>query len=253
MDGHSEVAPVISVILATMNCAECLPDALHSIRSQKGDGIECIVIDGGSTDGTVDIIKSYEDLITHSVSEADEGIADAFNKGVKLAKGSLVYFLGADDVLHDENVFRDVINALPSLTKPYFFYGDILYSYKKNSKLIRQNFNDQKFRKFNCIPHQAMFLDRYFFQEYGLFDTRYRYAMDYEHISRFIDSNSPQYINRTIAEMRRYGRSSEVLPAHREMDRVRLARGYATPGQLVFDILVLKVKILIGRLFRVGW
>jgi glycosyltransferase involved in cell wall biosynthesis len=244
---------IISVIIASMNCAECLPNALDSLRSQKGDGFECIVIDGGSTDGTVDVIKSNEDLITHWVSEVDAGIADAFNKGVRLAKGSLVYFLGADDVLHDENVFRDVIKALPSLAKPYFFYGDILYSYKKDSKLIRQNFSARKFRKYNCIPHQAMFLDREFFQQYGLFDTDYRYAMDYEHISRFIDFRSPEYINRVIAEMRRYGRSSDVLPVHAEMDRVRLSLGYVSPKRLVLERFILRVKMAAAHLFGLDW
>ncbi len=251
--GNSKQEPVISVIIATMDCANCLLDALDSLRSQKGVDFECIVIDGGSTDGTVDVIKSNEDIITHWVSEPDEGIADAFNKGVRLATGSLVYFLGADDILHDENVFKDVVKEMSAFEKPYFFYGDILYSYKKGSKLIHKNFSDRKFRKYNCIPHQAMFLDRTFFQKYGLFDTDYRYAMDYEHISRFINFRRPEFVNRVIAEMRRYGRSSEVLPSHWEMDRVRLARGYATRGQLVLDNMVLKAKILIARLFRVGW
>ena len=252
-EGNSESTPVISIIIATMNCVDCLPDALDSIRCQKGVDFECIVIDGGSTDGTVEVIKSNENLLTYWVSEPDEGIADAFNKGVRLVTGSLVYFLGADDILHDENVFRDVIKELPTFEKPYFFYGNILYSYKKSSKLIHKNFSARKFRKYNCIPHQAMFLDRTFFQKYGLFDTDYRYAMDYEHISRFIDSRRPEFINRVIAEMKRYGRSSEVLPAHTEMDRVRLSKGYATRKKILIDHLFLKVKTVVARLVRLNW
>ena len=249
----SQTTSVISVIMATMNCVDCLQDALDSVRKQKGVDLECIVIDGGSTDGTVGVIQANKDLLAYWVSEPDEGIADAFNKGIRWATGSLVYFLGADDMLHDENVLGDVVKALPTFTKPYFFYGDILYLYKEGSKLIHQNFSNKKFRKYNCIPHQAMFLDRDFFVQYGMFDTNYRYAMDYEYISRFIDSRPPEFINRVIAEMRRYGRSSEVLPAHEEMDRVRISKGYANRRKIVSDRLMLRVKMQVAHMFGMDW
>ncbi|NTW87975.1 MAG: glycosyltransferase [Desulfobulbaceae bacterium] len=246
-------SPVISVIIATKNSAACLPAALASLRSQQNASFECIVIDGGSTDGTVRIIEANADIISSWVSEEDDGIASAFNKGLKAATGVLVYFLGADDILYDSLVFVDVIKELPKLKRPYFFYGDLFYSYNKNKKLVRQNYSINKFRRYNCLPHQAMFLERCYFQKYGLFDPQYKYAMDYEHISRFIDTNRPQYINRVIAEMRRYGKSSDVLPVHEEMDRVRLARGYAGKKRLILDYLVLKMKMWAAKTAGVDW
>jgi glycosyltransferase involved in cell wall biosynthesis len=245
--------PAISVIIATKNSVECLAAALTSLRIQEDADFECIVIDGGSTDGTVGVIEANTDIINYWISEEDDGIACAFNKGVRAATGLLMYFLGADDILYDNRVFADVLVELPKLKRPYFFYGDLYYSYNEKKKLIQQNYTIHKFRKYNCLPHQSMFVERSFFQQHGLFDPQFKYAMDYEHISRFIDTSRPQYINRVIAEMKRYGRSSEVIPAHAEMDKVRLAKGYATKKQIVFDNLLLLMKMQIARLFRIGW
>lgn len=251
-DSH-KTSPAISVIIATKNSAECLPAALASLRGQENVDMECLVIDGGSTDGTVEVIEAHLDLINYWVSEEDDGIASAFNKGVRAATGLLVYFLGADDVLHDSRVFADVLQVLPALRRPYFFYGDLYYSYNKTKKLIRRNYSSRKFKRYNCLPHQAMFLEKCFFQQYGLFDPQFKYAMDYEHISRFIDTNRPQYINRVIADMQRYGKSSAVLPVHDEMDRVRLMRGYASRKQLTLDRLFLKVKLSVARITGIDW
>lgn len=246
-------SPAISVIIATKNSAACLPAALASLRSQENADMECLVIDGGSTDGTVEVIKANLDLIDYWVSEEDDGIASAFNKGVRAATGLLVYFLGADDVLCDRRVFADVQDEMVKLRRPYFFYGDLYYSYKKRTKLIRQNYTRHKFRKYNCLPHQAMFLERCFFEQYGLFDQQLKYAMDYEHISRFIETHRPEYFSRVIALMRRYGKSSDVLPVHDEMDRVRLARGYATAKRIAIDRLLLKVKMGVAKMAGIDW
>lgn len=251
--GQKQKTPAISVIIATKNSVECLPAALASLRSQQDSDLECIVIDGGSTDGTIGVIEANGDIINYWISEEDDGIASAFNKGVRAATGLLVYFLGADDVLNDSRVFADVLYKLPTLRRPYFFYGDLYYSYNRKKKLIRQNYTGRKFKKYNCLPHQAMFLERCFFQQYGLFDPQFKYAMDYEHISRFIDAHRPQYINRVIAEMKRYGKSSDVLPVHEEMDRVRFIRGYAGRKQLTLDRLLLKAKMSVARIAGIDW
>jgi glycosyltransferase len=245
--------PAISVIIATKNSVECLAAALTSLRIQEDADFECIVIDGGSTDGTVGVIEANADIINYWISEEDDGIACAFNKGVRRATGLLVYFLGSDDIIHDSRVFADVLFLLPKLKRPYFFYGDLYYSYNEKKKLIQQNYSINKFRKYNCLPHQAMFVERWFFQQYGMFDPQFKYAMDYEHISRFIDTSRPQYINRVIAEMKRCGKSSDVLSAHAEMDQVRLAKGYATKKQIVFDHLLLLVKMQVAKLLGSNW
>ncbi len=243
----------ISVIIATMNCADCLSEALDSVFSQQEADYECIVIDGGSTDGTVEIIRQREHRIAHWLSEPDSGIAEAFNKGVELSSGQLIFFLGADDVLYDDMVFCDVRSSSSRFEHPYFFYGDLYYVYRRKRTLIHRNFDLQKNRRYNCMPHQAMFLDRWFFETYGLFDETYRYAMDYEHISRFIEEYPPRYMERVIACMHRFGHSSNVLPTHAEMDRVRLAKGWATQRQVRRERLLLQIKLLLARTLRLRW
>lgn len=243
----------ISVIIATMNCADCLTGAIDSVFAQQQAGYECIVIDGGSTDATVKIIRQQEHRLSHWVSEPDSGIAEAFNKGIKLSSGRLLFFLGADDVLHDDMVFHDILSSLAQFEEPYFFYGDLFYVYHQKQKLIHRNFNEQKNRRYNCMPHQAMFLDRWFFETYGLFDETYRYAMDYEHISRFIDDYHPRYIDRIIACMHRFGHSSNVLLTHAEMDRVRLAKGWATERQVRRGHLLLRMKLILAQTLGLRW
>jgi len=255
MDNRAENSrdTTISVIIATMNCADCLAAALDSVFCQLDAADECIVIDGGSTDGTIEIIRQRQHRLTSWLSEADSGIAEAFNKGVERSSGRLLYFLGADDVLHDPMVLRDVRNSLLRFEEPYFFYGDLFYIYGRKKKLIHRNFDPKKNRRYNCMPHQAMFLDRWFFETYGLFDETYRYAMDYEHISRFIDEYPPRYLERLIACMHRFGHSTDVLSTHAEMDRVRLARGWATEQQVRRERLVLKLQLLFARTLGLNW
>ena len=251
---HTEQSqPVISVIIATLNCADCLAEALESVRAQVDASFECVVVDGGSTDNTLGIIRQNESWLGAWVSEPDKGIADAFNKGVRLARGEILFFLGADDVLADFHVFADVINMLPKLERPFFFYGDLYYRYQGKKKLVRKNYSWGTFRKYNCLPHQAMFLERSFFDRFGLFDIHYHYAMDYEHISRFIKEFAPGYIPRIVAEMRREGQSTDILATHAEMDKVRLRYGFASPAQILFDRLVLRLKIIVSKVTRSGW
>lgn len=253
VEQRSAHPPLISVILATRNCASCLPAALDSLFGQRTADYECIIVDGGSTDGTLDIIREQEKKIARWISEPDEGIADAFNKGIQLSSGRLLYFMGADDELHDDLVLRDVAEVLPRMREPYFFYGDIVYTYKKKRKLIRRNFRYSKFIRYNCVPHQAMFMDRWFVDAYGPFRPEYKYAMDYEHIARFVEQYPPQYFARTIARMHRYGMSSNVIAAHDEMDRIRLSRGWTTENRVMLDRIVLRLKLAVARTFALNW
>ncbi len=252
-DELNSVNSLISVIVATKDCAKTLPAALDSVIKQQKVNLECLVIDGGSTDGTVEIIKNRSKDITYWISEPDQGIAEAFNKGVKASSGQILYFLGADDVLHDDFVMHNVMNILSKMKKPYFFYGDIIYVYRNARKLIKKNFNYRKFRHYNCIPHQAMFIDKFFFVKYGSFDLNLQYAMDYEHLCRFINLRKPQYIDLIIADMHRYGTSSDVLPAHAEMDQVRVSQGWATSYQVLISKLVVRLKLGIARIFDLNW
>ena len=105
-------APLISIITAVLNGDKTLERTIQSVIDQDYKNIEYIIIDGGSTDGTLDIIKKYDHAIDYWMSEPDEGIYDAFNKGIQISSGEWIYFLGADDYFVDQNVLNTTVHKL---------------------------------------------------------------------------------------------------------------------------------------------
>jgi glycosyltransferase involved in cell wall biosynthesis len=245
--------PLISIITAVRNGADHFEQTVISIESQDFRDFEFIVIDGGSTDGTLDIIERHSRSISYHVSEKDRGISDAFNKGVTAARGRVVLFLGCDDYLHDPGALGRVAEAMKDLKEPFFFYGDVNYVYADKTKRIRRNYSFRKFCQYDCLPHQAMFLDRCFFETYGLFDLNHHRAMDYEHTARFIKRFRPEYIDVLVADMRRFGVSSDPIKAHDEMDAVRLKYGLASRREIAVSRVVLRAKMAVAKLFGMNW
>lgn len=245
--------PLISIITAVRNGREHIEQTIQSVASQDFRDFEHVIIDGGSTDGTLDIIRKHRSSIAYLVSEPDQGISDAFNKGVLASRGATILFLGSDDYLHDNSVLSRVASAMKHLKKPYFFYGNLNYVYENKVKTIHRNYNFRKFRRYDCLPHQAMFLDRFFFDKYGLFDIEYKHAMDYEHTARFIREYQPEYIDVMISGMRRQGVSSRPIKAHDEMDQVRIKYGLASRFDVAASRVVLHGKMVLARLFNLNW
>ncbi len=212
--------PEFSVITACYNGKEYLEKCLNSVSNQTYPYVRHTVIDGGSSDDSVEILRTHSGL-HYWHSKKDNGIADAFNIGLAHSQGNVILFLGADDYLKDPHVLADCADFLHQLARPWFVYGDIVYEYEHFIQLIEQNYSWQRFKQYSCIPHQAMFLDRYFFERYGKFDTAYKITMDYEHIARFIREHQPTYWKRTVSVMRRIGVSNNPITTHREMEKVK--------------------------------
>ena len=249
-----EAHPQISILTATRNAASVLPRALDSVREQSHPALEHVVIDGASTDGTPALLAARRDERLRWISEPDLGIADAFNKAVALAQGEALLFLGADDRLADPAVMADVAAALRALPRPWLLYGDCRYVYPGGEeRMVRRSFTVEKFHRHNCLPHQALLVDRRLFAEYGSFDTSYRIAMDYEHLSRFVDHHPPVYLPRLIAEMSRGGVSSQAAEAQREMNRVRLGRGWTSPARAQVDVAIAALAGGVRRVLGKGW
>lgn len=176
----------ISVITAVYNGEKHIEETILSIINQDYPNLEYIVIDGGSTDRTISIIKKYIDRISFFISEKDNGIADAFNKGIKLASGDYINFQGDGDgfVSCDalSRIFANhdpedlLISARINRTDEN---GEVLYSsrnmpvFKRRSLLFRMS-----------MPHQGLFTHKSLFENYGLFDEKSIFAMDYEHLLR---------------------------------------------------------------------
>lgn len=181
-----ELKNKVSVVIATYNCVQGIETTIKSFVNQKYKNKELIIIDGGSTDGTVDLIKKYKSKITYWVSEPDRGIADAFNKGVRASKGNYIYFIGAGDFFWKNDVLEKVMAGInPKID--ILVCGRINRTTEDGRKVLYTS--SLNFKKWMLLykmglPHQGLFTNKKFFDKYGSFDLNYKFAMDYELLLR---------------------------------------------------------------------
>jgi len=164
--------PLVTIITVVLNAEKYLEDSIISVLSQKYDNVEYILLDGGSTDSTLDIIKKYDEKIDYWASEKDNGIYDALNKAVKLAGGDWLYVLGADDVML--NVLHRI--ALLLTDKATIYYGDVYLPGRH--EIIRGKFTRYRLM-YTPMTHQGIFYPKEVFADYS-YNVKYPYAADYE-------------------------------------------------------------------------
>ena len=172
---------LFSVITVCFNSVNTIRNTFDSVLSQSCLDYEYIVIDGGSTDGTVEIIKEFEpkfDGRMHWISEKDNGIYDAMNKGVKLSKGEYLNFMNSDDTYASEALIKTKNEIENNKYQPGVYYGitRCVNSNKEEINIIRRN---HQFLKYVTINHQACFVHKSIFELYGLFDLSYKICADY--------------------------------------------------------------------------
>ncbi len=182
--------PRISVITACYNSASTLRTMLDSIRLQAIEGtfskefIECIIIDGGSTDETLDILREYDDVITFWSSEKDKGIADAFSKGVAHARGEWIAILGADDA-YLPNAFATILAGAEQYPMADILYGEALLEQEGNTTIVQRALPFSELNLYHSfVCHQAVFARKKVFDTIGGFREQLRYAMDYDWLLR---------------------------------------------------------------------
>lgn len=177
----------VSIITAVFNGEEFLEETIQSIVSQDYADFEYIIIDGGSTDKTVEIIKKYEDKITYWISEPDKGISDAFNKGIRVATGNYINFQGDGDRLFEKTtlrrVFQNVNESEDDLVSCLIERVDLNGRHKFISKDHSPIKREQLLHRLT-VPHQGLFTHRRYFEKYGLFDISNVFCMDYEILLR---------------------------------------------------------------------
>lgn len=207
----------VSVITAVWNAKDTIESAIDSVRSQRYVDIEHIVIDGDSTDGTREVLERRRSEIDVLVSEPDQGIYDALNKGVLRATGDVVGFLHADDVYSGDSVLQTIANAFDDNSIDAV-YGDLLYVRRNDtSRTIRRwraGAGNVRSLKWGWMPpHPTLYVRRQRFASVGLFNTQYRIAADYDMILRLmtaVDFQS-QYIPEVLVKMRIGGVSNRSL------------------------------------------
>jgi len=208
-----ENVPRISIITACYNSGKYIETTIKSVIEQSYRNIEYIIVDGGSVDSTMDIVNRYADKINMIVSEPDDGIYDAFNKGIKMSTGDIIYFLNSDDYLYEPDTIKLVAKVFTNNPNIRIVYGNVKmfddissYSYIKGRAL---RIDDLKKRE--MVPHQAVFVSRELFDVYGLFNTRYRICSDLDFMIKCFKNNehNMKYIDRIIAAYRVGGISTD--------------------------------------------
>ena len=190
----------ISIVTINYNNPSGLKKTIESVVNQTWKNFEYIIIDGGSTNGDVDIIKSFENQIDYWVSEPDKGIYNAMNKGIKKATGDFIIFMNSGDNFNDNNVLE---NTVPLFNKDaYFIYGNN-YKEKENSKRLKTDSSKLTFSFFytSSLNHQATFIKRDVFTELFYYDENKKIVSDWELFVVGICKQNLlyQYINQTIS------------------------------------------------------
>lgn len=190
----------VSIIICVLNGEKSIYKTVESILNQDYLNLELIIIDGGSSDNTIEIIKSFDSSKIKWISEPDKGISDAFNKGIKLATGDYINFQGDGDGFINNNSISDLFSNLNLKESPIVcgniqridINGNLIYKTK-----INKSFNKKSLLFKMSLPHQGLFIPKEFFSKYGEFDLNNKYCMDYELLLRSYN-NFPKVITRDL-------------------------------------------------------
>jgi len=206
----------VSIITVCYNASDVISQCLDSVKEQVIENVtvEHIVIDGGSNDGTVEIIRAHKSP-DHVVSEKDDGLYDAMNKGLASATGDVIAFLNSDDVYADPNVISDVVSAFKS-SNAHAVFGDlVVFDPKKEGHIVRRWKAGPKgnFKHGWMPPHPTLFVRTSVFQRHGGFNLNFKFAADYEWMIRSLHSENLAlaYLPKTLVKMRAGGLSNASL------------------------------------------
>jgi len=181
--------PKVTIITVCLNSEALIEKTLQSVASQDYPYIEYLIIDGGSTDSTLSILEKYKSKISSIISEKDNGIYDAMNKGIALSTGDLIYFLNSGDYLYDDQTIKHVIKKVEEFPAAEIYTGDIFYYDKDGAERLSGNKSGPIDMLARVITHQAILARKVVFEKYGDFDTKYRIYADYDWLLKAVLEN----------------------------------------------------------------
>lgn len=247
MQTKDSVLARVSIITVSFNSAATIRDTIESVLSQDYPNVEYILIDGGSTDGTMDIVREYAGRIAAVVSELDKGIYDAMNKGIRLATGDIVGMINSDDMFASPASIRRLVSHLMS-TRSDCVFADLVMVDPKNTARVTRYFDSARFRpyklRFGWMPaHPTFMAKRSVYEKHGLFSLDYRIAADFEMMVRLFHREHLSYAHLPSVEvkMRAGGASTAGWRSHwivnNEMVRACRKNGLFT----VLPLMLIKV------------
>lgn len=239
----------LSIITATYNSAATIADCVRSVNNQTHLEIEHIIVDGASSDRTLEIINSIPNRVSKIISEPDEGIYDAMNKGIGMATGDVIGILNSDDFFTSADVLSKIASAFQ--TRPVEgVYGDICFVPPTNLNKIIRYYSAALFRpsmfQFGFMPpHPSFYVRRKWFDEYGLYKTDYKISADYELLIRYLKVNGlkTHYLNFCVVTMRKGGDSSSSLKSNWILNK-EIVRGCRENG-IYTNMFILSLKYVV--------
>lgn len=230
-DEDKKPLPLVTIITVVLNNKELLEKTIQSILGQTYKNIEYIIIDGGSDDGSLDVIKKYNDSVRIWISEPDKGIYDAMNKGAALANGEFINFMNAGDVFYDEHTLEKIFQKYPLDAE--LLYGDSEIVYSDHLKCMKKAGNIEGLWKGMICTHQSLFAKNPLVKGYK-FDTSLGMAADFDFIfNMHLNGRRFYYTGLTISSVLAGGKShrnclrgalewQRVVRRHRGDMKVRL-------------------------------
>jgi glycosyltransferase involved in cell wall biosynthesis len=246
----------VSIITVSFNSAKTIADTIESVLSQDFPEIEYIIVDGNSSDDTVKIIRQYENRISKWISEKDQGMYDAMNKGIALATGDGIGILNSDDVYMHTHVISEMMALLQEKNAQVVFADLILVNQGDDNKVLRYydsgHFHPDKFRYGWMPAHPTVFVRRELYQIVGPFSTTYQIAADYEMLIRMlaIQKASYAYLPKPVVRMRSGGASTAGLSRNWILNKeiVRACQENGIYSNMAMLLLKIPAKLW-GRIF----
>jgi glycosyltransferase involved in cell wall biosynthesis len=253
MNKENKKFPLISVITVCLNNANFIEQTFKSVIFQTYSNIEYIVIDGGSQDGTAEIIARYKDHFAYWHSKSDRGLAHAFNLGLNQAHGDWILYLHSDDFFAEHTVVERMLPWLIQHEDADVVFGDVKLITRQQgfkiapfSKIFGSRWEWKRFRWRDTLPHQAAFTNRKYFSRVGVFDETFKIAIDYEHYLRGGMGLKAVYVPIAISCMRRGGLSQQnLIKSFWENRRAHLKNNTLSPCMAMFNYY--------GQLIRAFW
>jgi glycosyltransferase involved in cell wall biosynthesis len=253
---YSKQTPLISIITVVYNGSKTIEQTIQSVLNQSYKNIEYIIIDGGSTDGTIEIIKEYEKDISHWTSEPDKGLYDAMNKGIALAKGELIGMINSDD-WYELDAVKIIVDSYIENPQKRIFHGD-RYDIDNDGNKRKYRFNQSKFKfKYFSMTfnHPSMFIHRDIYKEFK-YNIEFKSISDYEFVLKvFLKyENSFLYIPRTYVNYRLDGISAKqsMIAELKEGSIARLNAGLNYHHVIVF-IFLKYIRAILRNVFRIKY
>jgi glycosyltransferase involved in cell wall biosynthesis len=246
----------VSIVTVCFNAADTIEHTIRSVLDQRYEHIEHVIVDGGSTDGTLDIVKRFNGRIKKFISEPDGGIYDAMNKGLHLAQGEVVAFLNADDVYASPTVISDVVAAMHA-DHTEGVYGDLVYVGRKNhNRIVRYwragEYWPKAFHSGWVPPHPTFFCRTALYRELGGYNPACQIAGDFELMLRFIEKHRirVQYVPKPFVYMRAGGRGNTlrgIIQGNREIIQAFRRNGMAFPPGFFFAKFLRKARQFVKK------